>query len=342
MVSDESRSSPISAHDGGRIPRRLAFMLVPEFSMMAFTAAIEPLRAANRMSGARLYSWRTFSIDGGPVTASNAVKILPDAPISEIGDPDSIVVCAGLNAAAYGGDAILAALRRAARHGVALGSVCTGTVILAKAGLLDGYRCTIHWEDLDSFAETFPELDVSSRLYEIDRDRFTCAGGTAPLDMMIHFIELGFGLDLAVRVADQMLHHFTRKTSEPQRLALTQRTGVRHPGLLAAIAQMEAHLENPVPLSVIAAQAGLSGRQLERLFATLLGAKPARYYRDLRLNKARHLVMQTSMPLAQIAVACGFSSPAHFARAYRECFAISASQERSKAARARAIAPAHA
>lgn len=313
-------------------PRHYAFLLMPEFSMMAFTASIEPLRAANRMQQAELYSWRTITVDGEPVAASNGVTILPDSSLAQLSDADAIVVCAGLNAYDYADNASIAPLRKAAGRGIALGSVCTGTVILAKAGLLDGHRCTIHWEDIESFAENFPNLEVTSRIYEVDRNRFTCSGGTAPLDLMIHFIARDFGDDLAVRVADQMLHHYTRKASEPQRLPLAERTGVRHLGLLDALAQMEGQLENPVALPVIAVRAGLSLRQLERLFDTLLGTTPTRYYREMRLNKARHLVTRTAMPLAQIAMACGFSSPSHFARSYREAFGTAASEDRLVAA----------
>ncbi|MBU6267957.1 MAG: GlxA family transcriptional regulator [Sphingomonadales bacterium] len=308
--------------------RRFVFLLVPDFSMMAFTAAVEPLRAANRMSGTAHYAWQTVTLDGGPVSASNGVRIMPDAAIAAIGEPDAIVVCGGINVEQHVGSALYAPLRKADRRGVALGAVCTGSVVLAKAGLLDGHRCTIHWEDVASFSENFPTLDVSTRLFEIDGRRFTCSGGTAPLDLMIHFIELDFGHELSVMVAEQMLHHLTRKASQPQRLALAERTGVRHPGLLEAISQMEEHLEQPIDLAVIADRAGMSMRQLERLSASFLGMAPARYYLGIRLDRARHLVTHTAMPLAEVALACGFSSSAHFSRRYRESFSISASRDR--------------
>lgn len=326
----QTRSDPRFLPLAGIKPRRFAFVMVPEFSMMPFTAAIEPLRVANRMNGAPLYSWRTASIDGTPVAASNGVVISPDTSLAEALDADTIVVCAGLNTYAHAGSAIIAPLRRASRRGAMLGSVCTGSVVLARAGLLDGHRCTIHWEDLASFAENFPQLEVTSRLYEIDGDRFTCSGGTAPLDLMIHFIALDFGHDLAVRVADQMLHHLAREANEPQRLSLEERTGLSHPKLLAAIAQMEARLETPAPLEEIARRAGLSVRQLERLFRTLLGTSPSRHYLGLRLEKARNLLVQTAMPLAQVAVACGFASPAHFTRTYHAAFGRTPSSERQR------------
>ena len=296
--------------------------------MMPFTAAIEALRAANRMSGAELYRWQTVTLDGGRVEASNGVGVQGDASLAQGGLCDMLVVCSGLNAARYASPAMVAQLRRLARSGVKLGAVCTGSVVLARAGLLDGYRCTIHWEDVASFAENFPQLHVTSRLYEIDRDRFTCSGGTAPLDLMIHFIAADFGGALAVRVAELMLHHAARPATEPQRLSLRERTGVVNPGLLAAIAGMEAAIETPASVEVIARGAGLSPRQLERLFRDQLGIRPSRYYLALRLERARHLLRHTAAPVLQIAVATGFTSAAHFAKCYRAQFGAPPSAER--------------
>lgn len=313
------------------MPRHFTFLLMPDFSMMAFTSAVEPLRAANRWQGEDAYSWNTASVDGQPVRASNGVTVMPDSNLAGIGKTDAIVVCAGLNAYAHIDKSTFGPLRKAASNGVMLGGLCTGSVLLASAGLLDGFRCTIHWEDTESFSENFPHLEVTTWLFEIDRGRFTCSGGTAPLDLMIYFIGLDFGHDLAVSVADQMLHHATRKAGVPQRLSLPQRTGVRHPGVLDAIAQMEMNLEEPLALQVIASRVGMTVRHLERLFSTLLGTSPTRYYRNLRLSKARHLVLQTGMPLTEIAAACGFTSTAHFARVYRSNFATSPTDDRKTA-----------
>ena len=302
--------------------------------MMPFTAAIEALRSANRvgaadrMRGAELYRWQTVTLDGDIVPASNGVGVHPDSSLAQTGLCDMLVICAGLNAGNYASPAMIAQLRRLARSGVTLGAVCTGSVVLARAGLLDGYRCTIHWEDVASFAENFPQLHVTSRLYEIDRDRFTCSGGTAPLDLMIHFIAADFGPALAVRVAELMLHHAARPATEPQRLSLRERTGVANPGLLAAIAGMEAAIETPATVEVIAARAGLSPRQLERLFHDHLRTSPSRYYLALRLERARHLLRHTSAPVLQIAVATGFTSAAHFAKCYRQHFGAPPRNER--------------
>jgi AraC family transcriptional regulator, glycine betaine-responsive activator len=312
-----------------RWPRSFAFLLVRDFSMMPFTAAIEPLRAANRMSGQTLYRWSTLSKDGAPVRASNGAVVQVDGMLRMVGLADAVVVCAGINAYAQLDGDLAAQLRRASRQGALVGSVCSGSIVLADAGLLDGRRCTGHWEDLETLAENYPALDVTKSIYEIDGNRFTCSGGTAPLDLMLHFIGQDFGRDLAAQVADQMLHHSARAAAGPQRLALSERTGVHHPALLDVIGAMEANLETPLPLPALAAHAGLSLRQLERHFAAQLGQRPAAYYRGLRLGRARQLVQQTGLSMLEVAVATGFSSATHFAREYRRLFGHAPSQDRN-------------
>jgi len=311
-----------------RWPRSFGFVLVPEFSMMPFTAAIEPLRVANRMYGREIYRWSTLSADGKPVTASNGAAVQVDAAMAECPPVDAMVVCAGVNAYDHLDPAMSAQLRRLSRQDCLVGSVCSGSIVLADAGLLDGRRCTGHWEDLETLAENYPTLDVTKSIFEIDGSRFTCSGGTAPLDLMIHFIAQDFGRELAARVADQMLHHSSRKPAEPQRLDLSERTGVRNPRVLDVIAAMEANLESPLPLAELACLAGLSLRQLERLFAAELGMRPGLYYRHLRLKRARHLVLQTGMSMMQVAVATGFSSATHFAKAYGAMYGVAPSKDR--------------
>lgn len=304
------------------------FLLVPEFSMMPFTAAVEPLRVANRMQGGEVYGWTTVSLDGGPVTASNGTQVQVDASLANFAPADAVIVCAGLNAYRHLDPAVAVQLRRLSRQDCLIGSVCSGSIVLADAGLLDGRRCTGHWEDLETLAENYPTLEVTRSIFEFDGSRFTCSGGTAPIDLMIHFISMDFGRELAARVADQMLHHSARQAAGPQRLTLSERTGIRHPRLLDVVAAMEASIENPLALEDLARRAGLSLRQLERLFWGQHGVRPAAYYRDLRLQRARQLVRQTGQTMLQIAVATGFSSATHFARAYRLRFGVQPSHDR--------------
>lgn len=311
-----------------RVPRLFQFVLVPDFSMMPYTAAIEALRAANRQSGEALYQWQTVTLDGNPVAASNGTRIAPDCSLTDAATPQAIVVCSGLRPERFASAALAAALRRAARRGTMLGAVCTGSVLLARAGLLDGYACTIHWENVASFAENFPALNVTGRLYEIDRDRFTCSGGTAPLDLMLHFIARDYGQPLARDVAELMLHHGQRVSEQPQRLSLRDRTGLAHAKLLDALARMEAAIETPLPIATLAREAGLSARQFERLFRDHLGTTPQRHYLHLRLLRAQQLLQHTSAPIMAVALATGFSGAAHFAKCFRQAFGRTPRMER--------------
>lgn len=313
-----------------QLPQKVAFLLIPDFSMMAFTSSVEPLRAANRLSGKTLYSWRTVSIDGRPVQASNGIVIVPDGSIHEDLEAKTLFVCAGIRAERFDDKTVFGRLRELARRGIALGGVCTGSLALARAGLLDGYRCTIHWENMEGFVEDFPKLQITATLFEIDRDRYTCSGGTAPLDMMIYSISRDFSDKLAIGVAEQMLHSFVRQPHDAQRMSIQYRTGISNPKLLAVIAYMEAYLETPVTLAELAGSVDLSVRQLERLFRQHLGKTPTRYYLELRLQRAQLLLRQTTMPILQVAVASGFASASHFARCYREFFDCAPRAERTQ------------
>ncbi len=309
-------------------PRVFTYYLVPNFSMMAFTAAVEPLRSANRMSGSQLYDWRVVSKDGHPVQASNGLQVVANASILETEACEALFVCAGIDAHRYDDRAVMAWLRRIARQGGIVGSLCTGTHLLARAGLLNGYRCTIHWEDMESFADENPELEVTDDIFEIDRNRFTCSGGTAALDLTLHMITLEHGAELAGKVSEQFIHERIREAHDHQRMALQSRVGVSDPKLLSAIAEMEANLEEPLPLPDIADAVGLSTRQLERLFKKHLGRTPSRYYRELRLHHARLMLMQGSASILSIALAAGFVSASHFSRRYREYFGRTPREER--------------
>lgn len=311
-----------------KIPQHVACLLIPNFSMMAFTSMIEPMRAANRESRQELYRWQTLSADGSPVSASNDVTVEPDGSIQDEIVADALFVCAGLQAGRFKDESTLSRLRDLSRVGMAIGGVCTGSLLLARARLLQGYRCTIHWENVEGFVELFPQLKITATMYEVDRDRYTCSGGTAPLDMMINCIALDHGRDLAVKVSEMMLHHVARHPHDTQRHSVQYRTGISNSKLLGAIAHMEAYLESPVPVPEIAEAAGLSKRQLERLFRQKLGKTPTRYYLELRLARSRLLLRQTEMPVLQVAVASGFRSASYFARCYRWQFGRSPKEER--------------
>lgn len=314
-------------------PRRYGFLLLPGFPLMSYASAVEPLRAANHLSGRPLYAWHHITIAGGAIPASNGIDIAADR---RIGDPmalDALFVCAGGNPAQFREPATLGWLRVIARDGVAIAGMSGGSYILARAGLLDGYRCTIHWEHIPAFEEEFPALEVRRTLYEIDRSRITCAGGIASLDMMLALIERDHGAELAAEISEWFLRTQPRPGSGSQRMTLRERYGVTHPKLLKALALMERRLEEPVSAGDIAADAQLSPRQLERLFGDHLGTTPQLHYLAVRLDRAQTLLRQTALAVAEVAVATGFVSTSHFSHAYRRRFGHAPREERQKRSR---------
>lgn len=310
--------------------RTIGFFLVPRFSMIAFTSAIEPLRLANHLSGRPLYHWSLFSRNGEPVRASNEVEISVNGSYADARSIHAGVVCSGLDVQTFDHRDLMAALRRLSSFGTEIGALCTGTYVLAKAGLVDGYQSTIHWENYAGLVAEFPHLEVTQELFQIDRTRFTCAGGTAALDMMLALITRDHGADLASQVADQLIHHRIRESGERQRMDLRARLGVAHPKLLSVVALMERTIEDPLTCEELAAEANFSTRQLERLFRKYLGHSPTKHYQAIRLERARYLLRQTSMPILSVAMACGFISASHFSKSYSEHFGRKPSTERRR------------
>ena len=288
--------------------------------MISFAAAIEPLRLANRLSGRVLYDWRLVGSGGTSVRCSNGASMALDGDLVESQRGDTILVCGGVDVARAASRPVMAWLRREERRGARMGALCTGAWVLAEAGLLAGRRATIHWENQDSFAEEFPDVTLVRTVFVEDGSRLTAAGGTAAIDMMLRQISRDHGSELASRVADQMIHTSIRSEDDHQRMSIPIRIGARHPRLAQVVARMEANIEDPVSPARLASEAGMSPRQLERLFARYLGRSPKRYYMEIRLERARNLLMQTEMSVIEIALASGFASVAHFSKCYRASY----------------------
>ena len=311
------------------LPRsKFAFLTLERYSMIALTNAVEPLRMANTALGQNAYEWSIVSLEGQPVAASNGLKLRPTQALADVGELDILFVCGGVDVQSAVTPRIVAALRRSAERRIALGGLCTGGYALARAGLLDRYRATIHWENMSSLAEQFPRVILSDQLFTIDRDRFTCSGGIAPLDLMLHLVKLKFGARVSQVIAEQFIVDRERGERERQFVPLRARIGASHEGLLKVAELMERNIERPLTLEQIAARTGLSPRQIERLFKRYLGCVPKHYYQQVRLRRARELLLQTSMPIIDITTACGFQSPPHFSRCYRAHFGCAPSAER--------------
>lgn len=317
--------------------RCLVFFLVNDFTILPFTAAIEALRIANRMLGYQAYKWRLASADGEKVSSSSGIEIAVQTSLAQerrmlsgADRPSMAIICSGIDVENFSNKAVHAWLREAYNRNVQIGSLCTGAHILAQAGLLNGKRCAIHWENLPGFSEAFPEVEVYADLYEVDGNIHTCAGGTASLDMMLNLIGQDFDDNLVNRICEQALTDRVREQSDRQRLPLRARLGVQNAKVLSIIEVMEKNLAEPLSLLEIADDAGLSRRQIERLFRQEMGRSPARYYLEIRLERARHLLVQSTLPVVEVAVACGFVSASHFSKCYREIYNRSPQQERAE------------
>ena len=311
-----------------QIVRHFGFLVLPGFSLIAFAAAIDTLRLANRLHGSEIYTWETITPTDDRVRASNGIEIKPDRLLNDVEHYETLFVCGGIKIRKAWSDALGKWLRLQDRKGVALGSLCTGTYILAKAGLLDNYRCTIHWENISSTREEFPHLQLTDDIYEIDRNRYTCAGGTTAIDMMHHILTMQHGRQLAAAVSEEFLVDHVRGMTDRQRIPLRQQIGTSQPKLTEAVMLMEANIEDPLTPDELSSLVKISRRQLERLFRSYLSCTPTQYYLGLRLRNARRLLLQTEKAIIDISIVCGFSSAPHFSKCYRDMFGLPPRDER--------------
>jgi transcriptional regulator GlxA family with amidase domain len=308
--------------------KRVGFLLTDQASMICFASAIEPLRSANRMSGRHLYDWNILTSDDQSVQASNGISILPDMSLSEAACLNILFVCGGIGTDKIRDEHLFAELRRVVHHGTEIGALSTGAFILAAAGLLDGYRCTIHWEGAISLKESYPELVFTGSIFEIDRNRYTCAGGTSAIDLLLHIISKEHGDKLAYDISLQFMHDRIRSHSDKQQVVRKLQLAAKSQKLLTIVEIMEQNIEEPLSPDELASMVGISIRQVERLFRQHTGRSPARYYMEMRLEHARLLLLQTSMSITEIYIASGFSTHSHFAKSYREYYGVSPSRER--------------
>jgi len=309
-------------------PRRFVFVLMEHFTLLSFSSALDALRIANRMSGKKLYDWTFIGESEEFVSCSAGTQFKLDNRLIELHRDDTILLCGGTAIQASTTKKLIGWLRREARRGLVIGGLCTAAYPMAKAGLLDEKKATIHWENQDSFAEEFLEVELTKTVFVCDGNRYTTAGGTSSIDLLLKIIADDHGEELANAVADQMIYSSIRTDQDTQRLSVPTRIGVRHPKLSKVIQMMEINIEEPISPSVLAKDVGMSTRQLERLFRRYLDRSPKRYYMELRLQKARNLLMQTDMSVINVALACGFASPSHFSKCYRAHYDTTPYRER--------------
>ncbi len=305
--------------------------MIDGYPLIPFSCVVDALRVANRLSESHLYDWQYFAPNNNPVSASSGI-LVPTQPLGEARNLETLVVCAPNTAQHFDHAGTLKTLKSLDKQGVNLGSVSSGSFILAKAGLLDNCRCTIHWENIPVFKELYPQLEVAFTLYEIDKKRFTCSGGTAALDMMLKLIENQYGRVLAQGISQQFQHDRIRTEIDSQQMADRIDLAMSAPKLIGVINLMESNIEVPLPLPGIAKQCHLSLRQIERLFHKYRGVTPSQYYLSLRLTHAKQLLLNTNRSVIDISIATGFETQSYFTACYRRVFGHSPRGHRSKVA----------
>ena len=323
QVAFPGRSSGPVRPDADGEPTRYGFLLLPEFPIYALMPAIEALRIANQNRGRDLYDWHLFSVTGKAVAAGNGMALKVDAAIADVPWYPTVFVCGGNHPLQHVDKRLLNWLRRLARHGSVLGAIDTGAFALAKAGLLNGHRVTLHWEVLSTFRDQFPEIEISEQLFVIDRDRITCAGGHATLDLMLHLIARRHGSGLAQVVANAFVTQKIRREAEPQRIEAEHISGDSRAPFTRIVHDMEDNLVTPLSASELADRAGISLRALGRILKDRVGESPMRYYRKVRLQAARNALFYSDIPIQDIARSCGFASPEVFSRTFHSHFGMS-------------------
>ena len=314
-----------------RIGRRdvttIGLLLSGGFPMITLSAAIEPFRAANELTGQEKYIWQILSEDGEIVRSSSGVRITPDAGITSSSAFDYLFVVGGVRNNFADEEVIRVKLRQLARHGTRLGGISGGVFPLARAGLLDGYRCSVHWYYGNAFQEEFPNVNATSRIFEIDRDRLTCAGGTASLDLMLTLMSDDLGRVVNNEISSWFQHPRIRDAYDEQSVTARGALSINSAHVTKAVTLMAENIELPLAIRTVAGEIGLTVRQLERLFKIHLGRSPVAFYKQERLKRARELLLYTNLPMSEIAVAAGFGSQSHFARSYRQQYGSTPSQD---------------
>ncbi|MDA5558769.1 GlxA family transcriptional regulator [Shimia sp. MMG029] len=313
------------------VPKQFVFALVEDFTHLALSCAVDPLRIANLVSGQELYRWSYSSVDGVQERASDGTVLHAHSSFATIPDCTRLLVVSGLDMQNKSISELLNALRRIDRTRMTgIGALDSGAYLLARGGFLNGMQAAIHWQYHDVMMEEFPEVNTVRNVFVSSEKHITASGGTATADLMLHLIEQDHGAELSADVADQMVYNAAREATAAQKVSLQSRNGMRNAHLTRAIEIMKDSLEEPVSPAVIAAQLNISTRQLERLFGKYLNASPKKYFMELRLEKAQQLLVQTELSVIEVALACGFQSAGHFARVYRTAFGVTPMMQRGR------------
>jgi transcriptional regulator GlxA family with amidase domain len=310
-------------------PLSLALLVLPQASILEVASTLDPMRCANRHLGHQAYHWRVVSPDGGPVPLTCGIELPSSGPLAAAEGAEALVVIAGFRQAEVATRPLIQDLRRMASRFKMIGGIDAGPWVLARAGLLSGYRATVHWEDFEDLAAAHPDISLATDRYVIDRNRFTAGGAAPAADLMLHLITSRHGAGIARQVAGSFLTT-AQEGSAPQ-IAAPRLASRLDPRVAQAITHMETHLDSPRSVPLTAKALGLSPRRLETLFQSALGESPAAYALGLRLAAARRLITDTHHPMADIALRTGFSSASSLSRAFKRRFAMAPSHLRKPA-----------
>jgi AraC family transcriptional regulator, glycine betaine-responsive activator len=308
--------------DGSEDPLDITLLVYPDASLMSLAATLDPMRAANRIAGRRIYRWGIVSMDGTAPATSCGLQVVVDGRFEPARRRDLLIVLAAFNVFEHSTPKTLHAVRTGARNAVMTGGIEAGAWVLGLAGLLDGRAATTHWEDLEEFAARFPLADVRPDRWVIDGPVFTAGGAMPALDLMLALIRARQGLSTALDVASLYVYDETHPAGDAQPLVSLGRLGDREPRVAAAVRLMEAHLDEPLPVSAIAHRIGISARTLETLFRGTVGTSPGAYYLSQRVKAARRLVLDTRLSMADTAERTGFSSISSLSRAFRRQYGM--------------------
>ena len=302
--------------------------------MQCLANAIEPLRAANQVAGRPVYDWYLVSPDLASVRSSSGLDLKPHLRADNMGELpriDRLAVISGFNYRRHTTRRLVTQIRMQHRRVDSLMGLDTGAYALAKAGLLEGHRVTLHWQEKDLFEEEFLDLDVTADRYVMDGSVLTAGGATTTMDLMLALIRQDAGEAVALGVANIFIYDSERSATIPQTGDADSSLAKRFPQVAAAISQMETHLEEPLSIPQIAERSGIGQRDLERSFQQALKTTAKRYYQHLRLMRARQLLAETRLSMAEIAARTGYSAAAILSRAFREHFKITPREWRKQA-----------
>ncbi|OCP17014.1 GlxA family transcriptional regulator [Ensifer sp. LC163] len=305
-------------------------VVLPESSIMSLASVLDPMRAANRVSGREVFRWRLLSADGEPVALTCGIPITVDGMFTLPLDGDVLLAIGGFNLDRHVGRKFIATLQECARHFEVVAGIESGCWLLGRSGLLNGRKATAHWEELEDFSQAFPALSVLGDRFVTDGKFWTSGGASPTFDMMLHLITQRLGSALALDVASIFVYDQTHSATDVQPVVSLGRIETRDPGLAEAIRLMERTLERPLTVSALARRLSVSQRKLEVLFAKGLSTSPGAYYLRLRLQVAHRLVRDSGSPIREIALRCGFDSLSAFSRAYSREYGTSPLKMRSR------------